>query len=132
MRMILLTGAIGLALSVYLWLSRGFSWGIGAFLGVLLVLGNLVILYRVLLKSVPDRVEKPIWVTILKFYLLFFLTILIAFLIIILGIGNPFGFLSGLLVFIPSFLAVLAWSGINHFAEVKGRARASGKADSAL
>jgi hypothetical protein len=127
-RMLLVTGGIGLALTVFLYFSRGTMWGVGAFLGALLVEGNLLVLYYVLLKSEPDRVEKPIWVTIIKFYLLFALTILLAFLIIVLGLGNPFGFLAGLLTFIPSFMAVLIWSGISHFISERNKP----KTDSAL
>ncbi|MDR2350684.1 MAG: ATP synthase subunit I [Deltaproteobacteria bacterium] len=122
-RMFLLTAAISVVLIVFLLVGEGWFWALGGFLGSAIVLGNLAVFHRAMLGSEPTRTESPLWVTILKFYGLFVLTIALAALIIIFGIGNPFGFLAGLMVFLPSFFGTLIWMAASAALAKRGKTR---------
>jgi hypothetical protein len=127
-RMRLLARVLALVLIAYLLFAYGWFWAFGGLLGALVVEGNLSILHYTLTKSRPDRVERPLWVTIMKFYLLFGLTLLVSCLIIILGLAQPFGFLAGIMVFIPAFVVTVAWCGLEYIIKSKGNGPNSPKA----
>ncbi|MDR1166540.1 MAG: hypothetical protein LBO66_11880 [Deltaproteobacteria bacterium] len=119
LRMRLIARSLSLLTIGVLFYFQGWYYAVGALWGSLLVEGNLSILARTLFHSRPDRLEKPLWVTVGKFYFLFALTAFLALIIIIKRLGHHFGFLAGLFVFIPAFLATGAWFGIEKL--VKGR-----------
>jgi hypothetical protein len=114
---------LGAALVALLFFLQGWFFALGALAGVLLLDANLLVLQRVIDKARPGRVDKPIWVTILKFYGLFALTGLAAFLIVWLRVGDPLAFLGGLAVLLPAMILTVLWSGVEFLASLR---RASG------
>ncbi|MDR1870589.1 MAG: ATP synthase subunit I [Deltaproteobacteria bacterium] len=89
---------IGLAVGLGLW--KGASWALGAFLGGGLVVGNAFLLRRALATAKPGRLDKSFWWSVAYFYLAFFITALICFVVIKYQIGNSLAFILGLSTFI--------------------------------
>jgi hypothetical protein len=129
-RMRLLARILAIALIIFLFFAYDWFWAFGGLLGALVVEGNLSILHYALVRSRPDRVERPLWMTILKFFLLFGATLLVSTLIILLGLAQPFGFLAGIMVFIPAFVATLSWCGMEYLIKGKGSGSNAKKATS--
>ncbi|MDR2459323.1 MAG: ATP synthase subunit I [Deltaproteobacteria bacterium] len=125
-RMRLLARIIAIILILYLFFAHGWFWALGGLLGSLVVEGNLSILHYVISKGSPNRVERPLWVTIMKFYLLFGLTLLVSCIIIIFHLAQPFGFLAGIMVFIPAFVVTLTWCGLEYLIKSKNAPKVEG------
>jgi hypothetical protein len=93
-------------------------WGLGYLLGGAIVVGDCYLFYRFACRSRPGRLEKPLWVTVVKFYLVSVINIGLCFLVIKFGLGHPLGFLFGLLVFLPAvslgLLKYLFHTRVNH------------------
>jgi hypothetical protein len=116
---------LALALAVVLLCTKGWFFSLGALAGTVLLDSNLAVLQRVIDRSRPDRVEVPVWVTILKFYALFAVTAFVAFLVVYFRVGHPLAFLGGVLALVPALLLTVLWSGVEFLASLR---RASGNA----
>jgi hypothetical protein len=104
---------------IFLFFYQGWFHALGALVGALLLDGNLYVFQRVIGASRPGRVEKPVAVTILKFYGLFALTALLAFLAVFLKVGNPMAFLGGLLTLVPALLLAVLWAGLEFLVSLR-------------
>ncbi|MDR2339930.1 MAG: ATP synthase subunit I [Deltaproteobacteria bacterium] len=113
---------LAVALIIVMGFLKGPFFSLGVLMGALIVDVNLSIFHYVVRKSDPANPGSPIWVTILKFYLLFAGTALYVFLCIFLHIGEPLGFLVGILCFLPALILTFLWAFINY---LRGRARRS-------
>ncbi|MDR1656970.1 MAG: hypothetical protein LBT47_05370 [Deltaproteobacteria bacterium] len=98
-----LTVGLVLALSAF----KGLFWGWGVVMAGLLLEGNLDAFVVFIRKARPGVLKTSLWVTLIWFYLIFILTILVCFLVIRFKLGHPVGFLTGLGIFLPSILAGL-------------------------
>jgi hypothetical protein len=124
-RLRLIERVLGLALILFLFIYQNWFFALGALMGALLLDANLAVFQRVIDRAVPGRQDKPVWVTILKFYALFALTVVAAFLLVWLNVGEPLGFLGGILLLLPALLLTVLWSGVEFLASVR---RVSGNA----
>jgi hypothetical protein len=98
----------GMVMSILLSLIFYSFWGfyhfIGALLGSLTVTADFFI-FKVFAKNArPGPLAKPLWHTVVKFYVISAANILVCFLVIKFGLGHPLSFVAGLGVFIPSTL----------------------------
>jgi hypothetical protein len=105
---------LALVLIVFLFVTRGWSYALGAFMGALIVEINLLIFFFVVKNSDPEKKGSPIWLTILKFYLLFAATAAYVFICIYYHIGEPKGFLFGILTFLPALVITFLWVFFGH------------------
>ncbi|MDR2405296.1 MAG: ATP synthase subunit I [Deltaproteobacteria bacterium] len=120
-RMQYIVRGLALALIIFLFFTEGWSWALGAFMGALIVEINLSIFFVVVKNSDPRKKGSPIWLTIMKFYLLFAATAVYVFICIYYHIGEPKGFLFGILTFIPALVATIIWAMVSHIARRSSR-----------
>jgi hypothetical protein len=104
----LLTRIISIILCVVFLIWKDFSWLCGSFIGSLLVEINLY-LFRLTVRpalKIPEKTPGKISLLplLIKFYVAFFFTALVCFLVIKFKLGHPFAFLSGLSVFFFSLM----------------------------
>jgi hypothetical protein len=92
-------------------------WGAlsGVFWGALIVEINLSLFIYAIKNSKANKLDSPIWVTILKFYGLFALTVLLIIVVMFFRLGNPLWFLAGLLTFIPALFITILWGFLSVF-----------------
>jgi hypothetical protein len=127
MRMLfrVLAAAVILFLLVCFYMKQGLKTGLlyalGAFLGAFIVDLNLSIFQHVVRTSDPEAKAGPIWLTILKFYGLFAMTAVYVFICIFFHLGEPKGFLAGILCFLPALLGVIVWITASWLANRRGR-----------
>lgn len=118
-RLRLMERSLGVALVAFLFMYHDWFLALGALLGALVLDVNLLVFQRVIDRAVPGRQDRPVWVTILKFYGLFALTVAASFLIVWLRAGDPLGFLGGIMILLPAMLLTVLWSGVEFLLSVR-------------
>jgi hypothetical protein len=118
-RMSLIFRLLAGALILFLFFSGSPGISLGALMGALIVEINISIFNYVVKKSDPAKKESPILVTIFKFYLLFAFTAVYVFLCIFFRLGEPIGFLFGVLTFLPALMATFAWALVSYLVRRK-------------
>ncbi|MDR0356592.1 MAG: hypothetical protein LBJ64_12785 [Deltaproteobacteria bacterium] len=98
--------AVGIALNalqiLVFFLLKGAFFGVGAVEGGALVVLDLWIFKKFAADSRPGRLQKPLWVTIVKFYLVSLANIAVCFLVLKFKLGHPLSFIAGLGTFLPA------------------------------
>ncbi|MDR2198433.1 MAG: ATP synthase subunit I [Deltaproteobacteria bacterium] len=127
-RLRLIFRLLAVVLIIFLFFKENVQYSLGALLGALVADFNLSIFHYVVKTSDPRKKGSPVIVTIFKFYGLFALTALYVFLCVYFHLGEPVGFLLGILCFLPALLAVFLWALARH---LSGRSKPeNGKAGS--
>jgi hypothetical protein len=80
----------------------GGFWCLGVVLGGGLVAADALVFRSFVAGSKPGRLTKPLYVTVVKFYLVSAANIGVCFLVVKFAPGHPLGFLFGLLIFLPA------------------------------
>ncbi|MDR2368227.1 MAG: hypothetical protein LBF58_08995 [Deltaproteobacteria bacterium] len=104
------SAALTVILAVAMAVAKGWHHGLGALEGGGIVVGDVAIFMWFLRKVMSGPLTTPIWKTIVKFYLISLVNIIVCVLIIKFGLGAPLAFVAGLGLFLPALILGLLFS----------------------